>query len=183
MLRSLPRPPIVIDRSPVLPAEHVNGGGVDAPTAKSAVIMFSSSAPGPAQSPTMDGRRRREPKVAINTQQIPQYEATSPSRYSAFSPTNGTHPHSPYEVYSSRPSTSSAVPMSMSKSPHHAPLPSPKMNGPSHHSAIYVPRDSASATFYDPMSEHREGQASWNPHYHVSSPNQVSLPSYSVRFS
>ncbi|KAL9607433.1 MAG: hypothetical protein Q9167_007656 [Letrouitia subvulpina] len=120
----------------------------------------------------MDSRRRREPKVAINTQQIPQYEAASPSRYSGYSPTNGTHPHSPYEVYSSRPSTSSAVPMSMSKSPHHAPLPSPKMNGPSHHSAIYVPRDSANATFYDPMSEHREGQASWNPHYHVSSPNQ-----------
>ncbi|KAL8734839.1 MAG: hypothetical protein Q9166_001191 [cf. Caloplaca sp. 2 TL-2023] len=45
------------------------------------------------------------------------------------------------------------------------------MNGAINHSVIFDPRDSA-PSFYDAVSDHREGQASWNPHYHVSSPTQ-----------
>ncbi|KAL8667672.1 MAG: hypothetical protein Q9202_000527 [Teloschistes flavicans] len=57
------------------------------------------------------------------------------------------------------------------RSPHHAHLPSPKMNGAINHGAIYDQRDNG-GSFYDAVSDSREGQASWNPHYHVSSPSQ-----------
>lgn len=121
--------------------------------------------------PYSDGRRRRDSKTAINTQP-PRYDAHSPSRVMSYSPTNGNHPPSPYQQYSSRPSTSSAMPGPPTRSPHHAHLPSPKMNGAINHGAIYDQRDTG-GSFYDAVSDSREGQASWNPHYHVSSPSHV----------
>ncbi|KAL8710985.1 MAG: hypothetical protein Q9220_004584 [cf. Caloplaca sp. 1 TL-2023] len=45
------------------------------------------------------------------------------------------------------------------------------MNGTINHSAIFDQREPGSS-YYDTVSDHREGQASWNPHYHVSSPTQ-----------
>ena len=136
--------------------------------------MYSATTSVMQRSPEMNGRRRRDSKVAVNTQQSPRYDARSPSRIISYSPTNGVHPPSPYEQYPSRPSTSSAMPMPSTRSPRHGPMPSPKMNGPLNHGAIYDQRESSTSTFYDPMSDHREGQASWNPHYHVQSPTQVS---------
>ncbi|KAI4103086.1 MAG: hypothetical protein L6R37_004040 [Teloschistes peruensis] len=120
--------------------------------------------------PYSDGRRRRDSKTAINTQP-PRYDAHSPTQVMSYSPTNGNHPPSPYQQYSSRPSTSSAMPGPPARSPHHAHLPSPKMNGTINHGAIYDQRDTG-GSFYDAVSDSREGQASWNPHYHVSSPSQ-----------
>lgn len=124
-----------------------------------------------------DGRRRRDSKTAVNTQPPTRYDAQSPSRIMSYSPTNGNHPASPYEHYSSRPSTSSAVPVPSAHSPRHAHLPSPKMNGSINHSAIYDQREGHN--FYDTTADHRESQASWNPHYHVSSPTQVYLSAHS----
>ncbi|KAL8688729.1 MAG: hypothetical protein Q9218_005428 [Villophora microphyllina] len=120
--------------------------------------------------PYNDGRRRRDSKTAMNAQP-PRYEAHSPSQVMSYSPTNGNHPPSPYQHYSSRPSTSSAMPGPSARSPHHVHLPSPKMNGAINHGAIYDQRDNG-GNFYDAVSDSREGQASWNPHYHVSSPSQ-----------
>lgn len=122
-----------------------------------------------------DGRRRRDSKTSINTQPPIRYDAHSPSRVMSYSPTNGNHPTSPYESYSSRPSTSSAMPMLPAQSPRHAHPPSPKMNGTITHGPIYDQREGPHS-FYDAVADHREGQASWNPHYHVSSPTQVWLP-------
>ncbi|KAL8951506.1 MAG: hypothetical protein Q9222_002533, partial [Ikaeria aurantiellina] len=102
-----------------------------------------------------EGRRRRDSKTTINTQPPPRYEARSPSRRPSYS----------------TPSTSSAVPIPSAHSPHNAHLPSPKMNGTVNHSAIFDQRES-NPSFYDAVSDHREGQASWNPHYHVASPTQ-----------
>ncbi|KAL9634113.1 MAG: hypothetical protein Q9204_003128 [Flavoplaca sp. TL-2023a] len=116
-----------------------------------------------------DARRRRDSKTNnANPQPPTRY---SPSQITSYSPTNGKHPTSPYQQFSSRPSTSSAAPIHSARSPHRASLPSPKMNGAINHSAIYDQRDSGH-TFYDAVSDHREGEASWNPHYHVSSPTQ-----------
>lgn len=127
-----------------------------------------------------DARRRRDSNPNTNPQPPTRYDAHSPSRMTTYSPTNGNHPASPYRQFSSRPSTSSAAPMHSAHSPHRASLPSPKMNGAINHSAIFDQRDSAH-TFYDAVSDHREGQASWNPHYHVSSPTQVRLPLSRIR--
>lgn len=117
-----------------------------------------------------DARRRRDSKTNNANPQPPTHY--SPSQITSYSPTNGKHPTSPYQQFSSRPSTSSAAPIHSARSPHRASLPSPKMNGAINHSAIYDQRDSGH-TFYDAVSDHREGEASWNPHYHVSSPTQV----------
>ncbi|KAL8716039.1 MAG: hypothetical protein Q9225_006279 [Loekoesia sp. 1 TL-2023] len=122
-----------------------------------------------------DGRRRQDSKAAINTQPPARYDARSPSRVMSYSPANGNHPASPYEHYSSRPSTSSAMPIPSAQSPRHAHLPSPKMNGAINHGAIYDQRES-SHSYYDAVADHRENQASWNPHYHVSSPTQNREP-------
>ncbi|KAL8683713.1 MAG: hypothetical protein Q9186_000347 [Xanthomendoza sp. 1 TL-2023] len=122
-----------------------------------------------------DTRRRRDSKTAMKSQPPARYDAHSPSRVMSYSPTNGTHPTSPYQRYTTRPSTSSAVTIPSARSPHRPSLPSPKLNGSINHSAIYDQRDSA-PSFYDTVSDHREGQASWNPHYHVSSPTQSRDP-------
>ncbi|KAL8805478.1 MAG: hypothetical protein Q9182_001933 [Xanthomendoza sp. 2 TL-2023] len=119
--------------------------------------------------------RRRNSKTAMNSQPPAHYDAHSPSRVMSYSPTNGAHPTSPYQRYTTRPSNSSAVNVPPARSPHRPSLPSPKMNGSINHSAIFDQRDSA-PSFYDTVSDHREGQASWNPHYHVSSPTQSRDP-------
>lgn len=54
------------------------------------------------------------------------------------------------------------------------------MNGSINHSAIYDQREGHN--FYDTAADHREGQASWNPHYHVSSPTQNRDPSSFVGY-
>ncbi|KAL8926785.1 MAG: hypothetical protein Q9172_001661 [Xanthocarpia lactea] len=117
----------------------------------------------------------------MNSQPPPRYDAHSPSRITSYSPTNGNHPKSPYQQFSSRPSTSSAGPIQSAHSPPRASLPSPKMNGASNHSAIFEQRESV-PSFYDAVSDHREGQASWNPHYHVSSPTQNRDPASFVGY-
>ncbi|KAL9601715.1 MAG: hypothetical protein Q9219_002326 [cf. Caloplaca sp. 3 TL-2023] len=122
-----------------------------------------------------DRHRRRDSKTTVNAQPPARYDARSPSRVMSYSPTNGNHPPSPYEHYSSRPSTSSAVPMPSAHSPRHTHLPSPKLNGSINHNAIYDQRES-SHSYYDAVADQREGQASWNPHYHVSSPTQSRDP-------
>ncbi len=114
-----------------------------------------------------DARRRRDGKTNSNPQ--------PPRMTTTYSPTNGNHPASPYQQVASRPSNSSAISVHSIHSPHRTSLPSPKMNGAINHGAIFDQRDCAH-TFYDAVSDHREGQASWNPHYHVSSPTQVPLP-------
>ncbi|KAI4177743.1 MAG: hypothetical protein LQ343_000207 [Gyalolechia ehrenbergii] len=55
------------------------------------------------------------------------------------------------------------------------------MNGSINHSAIYDQRE-GTHNFYDTVPDHREGQASWNPHYHVSSPTQNRDPSSFVGY-
>ncbi|KAL8705003.1 MAG: hypothetical protein Q9201_001848 [Fulgogasparrea decipioides] len=119
-----------------------------------------------------------------------EYDFAARERSSIYEPMSWTHdsdarqrrdsktapsiqPPSPFRTYSSRPSTSSAMPPA--HSPHHAHLPSPKTNGAINHGAIYDQRE-AGGSFYDAVSDSREGQASWNPHYHVSSPSQTRDP-------
>ena len=108
-------------------------------------------APGPMaeRSPEEDDRRRRD------------YNAQSPTHSHPYSPINGAHPQSPYNQYSSRPSTSAAMSLPPAISPRLGPPPSPKMNGPSHNGSMYHHRESSGSTRYDPISEHREGQTSW----------------------
>ena len=116
-----------------------------------------------------EARHRRDSKTANNTQHPTPH---SPTRLTSYSPTNGNHSPSPYQQYPSQPSTSSAMARPSAHSPHHAHLPSPKMNGAGNHAAIYDQREGG-GSFYETVSDTREGQASWNPHYHVSSPAQV----------
>lgn len=137
--------------------------------------MYPASAPVLQRSPDEDDRLRRDAKAAVNTQQLPSFNnARSPTQYLPYSPTNGTHPQSPYNnPYSSRPSTTTAMAIPSGISPRLGPPPSPKSSGPAHGGA-FLHRESSSSTFYDPTSEHREGQTSWtHPHYPTHSPVQV----------
>ena len=125
--------------------------------------------PGPMtdRSPDEDDRRRRD------------YHAQSPTHSHPYSPINGVHPQSPYQQYSSRPSTSAATSLPPATSPRLGPPPSPKMNGPSHNGPISHHRESSGSTRYDPISEHREGQTSWRQSpYHTRSPKEVCWASY-----
>ena len=136
--------------------------------------MYHTSGP-LRRSSEPDEQLRRE----INTQQLPAYNNVhSPTQFAAYSPTNGTHPQSPYNQYpSSRPSTSATMSIPSAISPRLGPPPSPKFNGPSHNSPVYSHRQSSSsAKFYDPVSEYREPPA-WNePRYPTRSPVQVRSP-------
>lgn len=138
--------------------------------------MYPTPASGLRRSPDEDDRLRRESKVAVNTQQIPPFTtARSPTQYLAYSPTNGTHPPSPFNQYASRPSTSAAIAIPSGISPRLGPPPSPKSAGPGHGGSAYLAREAGNSTFYDPTSEHREGQTSRShSHYPTHSPVQVS---------
>lgn len=137
-------------------------------------IMYSASSPG-LQRSDEDDRHRRDSTIVVNTQQLPSFTARSPTNFLPYSPTNGTHPQSPYNQYSSRPSTSTTVNMPTGISPRLGPPPSPKSSGPTHHSSAYGSRDAGNSTYYDPTSEHREGQATWSSsQYPTNSPVQVS---------
>ena len=137
-------------------------------------IMYSASSPG-LQRSDEDDRHRRDSNIAVNTQQLPSFNARSPTHIVPYSPTNGTHPQSPYNQYSSRSSTSATVNMPTGISPRLGPPPSPKFGGPTHNSSAYSSRDSGNTTYYDPTSEHREGQATWSNSQHpTNSPVQVS---------
>ena len=135
--------------------------------------MYHSPAP-LQRSPIEDNRIRRDSKVTVNTQQLPQYSARSPTQFVPYSPTNGIHPPSPYNQPSSRPSTASAMSMPSGISPRLGPPPSPKSNGLPPNNAVYTQRDPNSSTYYDPTSEHREGsQTRSQSQYNIRSPVQV----------
>ena len=124
------------------------------------------------RSPEEDDRRRRE------------RHAQSPTHGHPYSPVNGAHPQSPYNQYSSRPSTSAAVSLPSTVSPRLGPPPSPKLNGPMRNGATYSARDSGRSTRYDPISEHREGQPGWSRSpYQTRSPKEVCRASLRPRFA
>ena len=136
--------------------------------------MYHSPAPPSQRSPKEDDRIRRDSKVTVNTQQLPQYSARSPTQFVPYSPTNGAHPQSPYNQTSSRPSTSAAMAMPSGISPRLGPPPSPKSNGLPPNNSAYTQRESSSSTYYDPTSEHREGsQSRSQSQYNIQSPIQV----------
>lgn len=140
--------------------------------------MYHGSGP-VRRSSESDEQLRRESRVSLNTQQLPPYNnAHSPSQYTVYSPTNGTHPQSPFNQYpSSRPSTSATMSIPSAISPRLGPPPSPKFNGPPQHSPVYAHRQSTgSSKYYDPTSEYREPSA-WNEsRYLARSPVQVRKP-------
>lgn len=136
--------------------------------------MYHGPAPPLQRSPKEDDRIRRDSKVTVTTQHLPQYNARSPTHFVPYSPTNGTHPKSPYNQPSSRPSTSAAISIPSGISPRLGPPPSPKSNGLPPSNPAYTQRDSSSSTYYDPTSEHREGsQSRGQSQYNMRSPVQV----------
>ena len=136
--------------------------------------MYSASSSARPKSVDDDERRRRGSETAMNNSQLPSMNTRSPTHYLPYSPTNGTHPPSPFHPYSSRPSTSAAMPAPAGVSPHLAPPPSPKATGATHGSAAYILRDLSNYTYYDPISEHRECPTPRNnPSYPSNSPVQV----------
>ena len=123
-----------------------------------------------------DERVRRDSRGHSNSHQLPAYNnAHSPTQYAAYSPTNGTHPQSPYTQYpSSRPSTSATMSIPSALSPRLAPPPSPKLNGPSQNSPVYAHRQSSgSSKYFDPTLENRDGSGWPESHYPTRSPVQV----------
>ncbi len=136
--------------------------------------MYSASSSARPKSVDDDDRRRRGSDTAVNHPPLPSISTRSPTQYLPYSPTNGTHPPSPYHPYSSRPSTSTVMPAPAGVSPRLGPPPSPKGAGSTHGSAAYVLRDLSNSTYYDPISEHREGPTGWNNlAYPSNSPVQV----------
>ena len=98
--------------------------------------------------------------------QQPPYSARSPlvSHYHNHSPTKPSVQQSGYPAYSSRPSSSAAMQMpptinqSGGLGQPHSPT-----NGLSHlNRSAYTPRETSKSTYYDPTSEHRDINASWN---------------------
>ena len=137
--------------------------------------MFRNSDP-PVRRPSADSdeHNRRDSRVSLNNnQQIHSYtNAHSPTQYAACSPTNGTHPQSPYNQHPpSRPSTSATVSLPSAISPHLGPPPSPKINGPTQNT--HHRQSSGSSKFYDPTSEYREPPGWSETRYPVRSPVQV----------
>lgn len=134
--------------------------------------MYHSAGPARRSSGSDEQLRR-------DTQQLPPYNnVPSPSQYTVYSPTNGTHPQSPFNQYpSSRPSTSATMSIPSAISPRLGPPPSPKFNGPTQHSPVYAHRQSSgSSKYYDPTSEYRDPSA-WNEsRYPARSPVQVRQP-------
>lgn len=120
------------------------------------------------------GGSRRSPENKNNDRRWKEYHAHSPthSHTHPYSPSNGTYPHSPYTQYSALPSTTPTMTAPSTRSPHTAPLPSPKMNGASIQTPG-PPPSSTTSTRYDPLSEHREGNASRKLNYEARSPTQV----------
>ena len=111
-----------------------------------------------------DERVRRDNMTGSSVHQLPPYVSRSPTlnHYSGSS-TNGHHPSTAHPTYSSRPSSSAAMPASINiaQSPRLGPPPSPtngllNLNRP----AAYTP---STSTYYDPTSEHRESTAAWAP--------------------
>lgn len=136
--------------------------------------MYSASPSARPKSVEDDERRRRGSETAMNNAQLPSISTRSPTHYLTYSPTNGTHPPSPFHPYSSRPSTSAVMSAPAGVSPRSGPPPSPKATGATHGSAPYTLRDLSNSTYYDPLSEHREGPTSRNnPPYSSNSPIQV----------
>lgn len=121
-----------------------------------------------------DDRRRRGSEAAVNNATLPSISTRSPTHYLPYPPTNGTHPPSPYHTYSSRPSTAAAMPALAGLSPRLGPPPSPKGPSVTHGGPASMLRDTGGSTYYDPLSEHREGPTSRsNLSYPSTSPVQV----------
>lgn len=120
-------------------------------------------------------RIRRDSQVSINAPQLPPYNFANPNSPTQYSPTNGTHPQSPYIQHrTSRPSTSAAMVKPSCISPPLGPPPSPKFNGVPQRSPSYTHREVGSS-YYDPTSEHRENQG-WSNSRYPKSPVQVRYP-------
>ena len=138
--------------------------------------MYHNTATSVRRSSEPDEQLRRDSRVSVNTQQLPSNNNVhSPTQYAAYSPTNGAHPHSPYNQYpSSRPSTSATMSVPSAISPRLGPPPSPKFNGPSQHSPVYPHRQSSSSSkYYDPTSDYREAPSWSESQYPARSPVQV----------
>ena len=131
-----------------------------------------------------DDRLGRDGRAGPGIQQQPPYTARSPltNHYHNHSPTKPSAQQSGYPSYSSRPSSSAAMqmPASVNQSPRLGQQPHSPTNGPSliNHS-VYPPRDQGKSTYYDPTSEHREVNPSWNhSSYAGRSPMQVGRTRY-----
>lgn len=136
--------------------------------------MYSTSPSAIPNPVDVDDRRRHGSETTVNNAQLPSINTRSPTHYLPYSPTNGTHPPSPYQTYSSRPSTSAAMPALAGLSPRLGPPPSPKGPALTHAGAASMLRDTGGSTYYDPILEHREGPASRNSlSYSSTSPVQV----------
>jgi hypothetical protein len=129
-----------------------------------------------------DGRSRIDSMSNSGVQ--PPYAVMSPTQahFHSYSPSNGNHPSSTYNNYSSRPTSSSTMqlPPAINQSPRLGPPPSPTMNVLDRLAHInrsgYAAREPGSSTFYDPTTEHRESSATWAPSpYQAHSPIQVSI--------
>ena len=136
--------------------------------------MYSTSPsaiPNPADD---DDRRRHGSETAGNNAPLPAISTRSPTHYLPYSPTNGTHPQPPFHAYTTRSSTSAAISALAGLSPRLGPPPSPKGPALTHGGAASMLRDTGGSTYYDPISEHREGPASRNSlSYSSNSPVQV----------
>ena len=111
-----------------------------------------------------DGHRRQD------------QQAQSPTHGLPYSPINGTHPKSPYDQYASRPSISPTMSHRAVMSPSLGPPPSPRSRAPPQNGTTYPDQGSGRSTRYDPISEHRDGQSSWNHSpYQTRSPKHVSF--------
>ena len=137
--------------------------------------MYSASSSAIPHSLDDEDRRRRGSETAVNHSQLPSISTRSPNRYLPYSPTNGTHPPSPYHTYASRPSTSAAMPAPAGVSPRMALPPSPNGAASTHGGgAPYMGRELSTSTYYDPISEHREGLINRHSRsYSSNSPVQV----------
>ena len=120
----------------------------------------------------------RDKMAGSGNHQLPPYPR-SPSMgrsYHNYSPTNGSHPQPSYGNYGSRPSSSAAMhaPPPVNQSPRLGQPQSPS-NGLAHiNRPAYQSRETASSTYYDPTSEHRERDSTWTASsYAGRSPGQV----------
>lgn len=123
------------------------------------------------RSSASDDRMRRDSRASVSTQQLPPYNHANANSPTQCSPTNGTHPHSPYAHNSTSRPSSATITMPSGVSPRFGPPPSPKFNGHPQRSPGYAYRENG-GSYYDPTSEHREGQG-WSNAQYPKSPVQV----------
>ena len=143
--------------------------------------MYPSSAV--QRSPTDEEGRARRDRTGSASYHLPPYPTRSPTmaHYNPYSPPNGPPQQPVYNTgyaSTSRPSSSAAMSVPSAFNPNQSPRQGPPQsptNGVTHTSlASYTPRDQGKSTYYDPTSEHRESQSSWNQSSYANrSPIQV----------